>query len=239
MEDKVLLRLPPGPGVFYGDTQGWTELQACTLKITNKIDRGNLWGIGVQKEIYMVKGTPARIGNPRTALFLDNRGPQSGNLVIYRVDKKNEVVTATQSGGLTGALESSDKGTSRVGYGKPQLFPGRAFLLADFGPGVYAIAHLADTCYKFQVGADQPVAAPGAPPAAEVPPAVPEGSEKKKGASAKDEKSNLPKVEKGGSARKQESASKTPKRPPRDTRGSGSHGYTEKQQRALTDFNDM
>ena len=28
LEDKVLLRLPPGPGIFYWDTNGWTALQA-------------------------------------------------------------------------------------------------------------------------------------------------------------------------------------------------------------------
>ena len=42
VEDKVLLRLPPGPGVFYWDKDDWTALNECKLKITQKIDRGNI-----------------------------------------------------------------------------------------------------------------------------------------------------------------------------------------------------
>lgn len=201
--------------------------------------------------MYRVTGVPSRIAGGSTPILLDNRESRKDGLGIYRVDQKGEVITDKLVCGRSGASElgrgSSTEGTSQVNHKNLELFPGRNFLSRIFDPGIYAVIDGSrSTCYTFQVGPDRPgaeqtvqdrpVSATGESPTEQTPPEVPG---KMKGTNAKEEKPNSPKVEKGGPARKQESASKPAKGPPRDTRGSGSRGYTEKQQRALKDFNDM
>ncbi len=156
VEDKVLLRLPPGPGVFYWDADGWTALRECSLEIAEKIDPGNLWKGRQQKEIYSAAGTPSRISPNPNIVFLDHRVSARHELAIFRVDQQGTMVTDTQSSGFAGVLELADasprKGTSRVSHSKHQLFPGRTFLSGDFGAGVYAITDLPATCFMFQIG---------------------------------------------------------------------------------------
>lgn len=162
VEDKVLLRLPSGPGVFYWAKDGWSALNECNLKLVRAIDRGNLDCVESQKETYAVKGDPLRIGHEAKAVFFDNRARGSSALSMFRVSNKEEIVTDIQPCGLAGfgaMFEGTpSKSTSHIRHAKQELFSGRAFLVGDFAPGVYAIANLPNTCFKFQIGPNQPQA---------------------------------------------------------------------------------
>ena len=154
LEDKVLLRLPPGSGVFYWDTNGWTALQQCNLKSGQNIDRGDIDFMGERKETYKVTGTPTKLPARPSLMFLDNTEVLQMP-IIHRIQRNGEIVTAIQHGGIVGMME--DSRTSGVKYTKSQMFPGQHVLFGNFDAGPYAIVDGSEknACFTFQVGPDQ------------------------------------------------------------------------------------
>jgi formylglycine-generating enzyme required for sulfatase activity len=160
VEDKMLVKAPPGSEVYlWGDTD-WIALGRCSVAQTEKdardFDRG-----GTSR--YAAVGNAAVVNAQGPAAFLDATGKRSG-LLLYPVETDGTIVRIVRKGGFPGVfgeLRNEGAAGGAIDMERRMLGPGRPVYEAVLPPGVYAfvqhpgnianVVYPADVCFKFEI----------------------------------------------------------------------------------------
>ena len=160
VEDKRIVKEPPGNGIYAVGAEDWLALSKCTI-VQTEVDSGDISKDGANR--FGVRGTPCQIITDKSPYFLDATNSEYG-LLLYRVLKDGTIINVKRESGLSGAmgLVSNDgpggtpikilhgtvKGNDRPIYGG-ELTPGiYAFVQKPFGP--IKVVYPTDTCYLFE-----------------------------------------------------------------------------------------
>jgi len=160
VEDKSLVKVPPGKGIYAVGENDWLPIASCTV-INTKEDDGDLSKDGEVR--YVVSGTSCSISGEGPLQFLDAIEHEWG-LQLYQVYPDGTIISIIRKSGLTGAIDYGmndgaggtpvkiNKGTFH-GNARPfyfgELTPGMyAFVLKPWGP--LRVVYPTDICYLFE-----------------------------------------------------------------------------------------
>ncbi len=160
VEDKVLVKVPPGNEVYFWGEKDWVSLGRCSVEQTQQDGRSFEQG---GASTYAARGDAPVIVSQGSPAFLDATGRQTG-LLLYRVEDDATIIRIERKGGFGGFLgELSNDGPAAgaLDINRQIIGAARPVYGAALGPGVYAfvqhpggIANLvypADICFKFEI----------------------------------------------------------------------------------------
>ena len=162
VEDKVLVKVPPGNEVYFLGEKDYVSLGRCSVDQTQKDSRDFESG-GTSS--YVARGKPAAIVAEGTPAFLDATGKEPG-LLLYRVQQGDTIIRIERKGGFggfMGEVQSSGPAAGALDISLGKIGPHRPVYAGALAPGVYAfvqkpwapanLVYPADVCFKFEIKA--------------------------------------------------------------------------------------